>query len=237
MILARNLRVGAIYLGAAVALAACASAPVHYYTLVAPDDPGRVPAGTDPATIRFELLSFGVPADVDQPQLVVREGSERVALLDGERWIAPLSDEVHAALAADLARALPGQDVSALGAGGKPVLRIKLDLRRFESVPGAYALIEAAWSLRRLNDAAGSDGAAVGAAAGAAAAGAAAGVATGAAAGAAVAPATCATSVKEAVGSGYDALVRGHQRALHRLAAEIAASAVPYLAGQAVQCR
>ena len=234
MIPARNLRVGAIYLGAAIALAACASAPVHYYTLVAPDDPGRVPAGTDPAAIRFELLSFGVPADVDQPQLVVREGSERVALLDGERWIAPLSDEVHGALAADLARALPGQDVSTLGAGGKPVLRIKLDLRRFESVPGAYALIEAAWSLRRLNDAAGSDGAAVGAAAvGAAAVGAAAG----AAAGGTAAPATCATSVKEAVGSGYDALVRGHQRALHRLAAEIAATAVPYLAGQAVQCR
>src|SRR5271165_5086913 len=220
MILARNLRVGAIYLGAAVALAACASAPVHYYTLVAPDDPGSVPAGADPAAIRFELLSFGVPADVDQPQLVVREGSERVALLDGERWIAPLSDEVHAALAADLARELPGQDVSALGAGGKPVLRINLDLRRFDSVPGAYALIEAAWSLRRLNDAAGSDGVAVGAATGTAAA-----------------PATCTTSVKEAVGSGYDALVRGHQRALHRLAAEIAAAAVPYLAGQAVHCR
>ncbi len=93
---------------------------------------------------------LGVPADVDEPQLVVREGGERVDLLDGERWIAPLSDEVHAALTADLARALPGQDVSTLGAGGKSVLRIKLDLRRFESVPGAYALIEAAWSLRRL---------------------------------------------------------------------------------------
>jgi len=220
MILARHLRVGAICLGAAVTLAACASAPVHYYTLVAPDDAGRVPAGADPAAIRFELLGLGVPAEVDQPQLVVREGGERVDLLEGERWIAPLSEEVHAALAADLARALPGQDVSALGAGGKPVLRIKLDLRRFESVPGAYALIEAAWSLRRLNDAAGSDGAALGAAAGAAAA-----------------PATCTTRIKESVGLGIDALVRGHQRALHRLAAEIAATALPYLAGQAVQCR
>lgn len=210
MILARHLRVGAICLGAAVALAACASAPVHYYTLVAADDQGRVPAGADPAAIRFELLSLGVPADVDQPQLVVREGGERVDLLDGERWIAPLGDEVHAALAADLARALPGQDVSALGAGGKPVLRIKLDLRRFESVPGAYALIEAAWSLRRLGDAAGSD--------------------------AAAAPATCTTRVKEPVGFGIDALVRGHQRALHQLAAKIAATALPYLAGQAVQC-
>jgi uncharacterized protein len=209
MIRARNLRVGAVFLAASATLAACASAPVHYYTLVAQADQSRVSAAADPAAIQFELLSIGVPAEVDQPQLVVREGGERVDLLDGERWIAPLSDEVHTALAADLARALPGQDVSALGAGGKPVLRLKLDLRRFESVPGAYALIEAAWSLRRLNNGASSDG---------------------------TPTATCTTSVKETVGPGYDALVEGHQRALHRLAAEIAATALPYLAGQTVQC-
>src|ERR1700690_2163208 len=118
MIPVRTLRVGAIFLTAAVMLGACASAPVHYYTLVAPEAQGRVPEGSDPAAIQFELLSVGVPAEVDVPQLVVREGGERVGLLDGERWIAPLSDQVHAALTADLARALPGQDISALGAVG-----------------------------------------------------------------------------------------------------------------------
>jgi len=204
---ARDRLIGALTLAGAAMLGACASAPVHYYTLVAPATEDGVAVGAETGrTIQFELMTGAVPAQVDQPQLVVREGAQRVGLLDGERWIAPLGDEVHAALAADLARALPGQDVGKLIAGGKPVLRIKMDLRRFESAPGAYALIEAAWILRLPNDAS-------------------------------VAPLTCTTSISERVGPGYEALVRGHQRALGRLAAEIAAVAQPYVAGQAVHCR
>jgi uncharacterized lipoprotein YmbA len=130
----------------ALAMAACSSAPpMHYYTLVSP---ATAAAGTSAAPLRFELLPVRVPAQVDQPQLVVRQGGQGVALLNGERWIAPLADEVRSALSADLMRALPGQNVSGLPADGKPVLRISLDLRRFDSLPGDYALIDAAWSLR-----------------------------------------------------------------------------------------
>jgi uncharacterized lipoprotein YmbA len=179
-------------------VAACASAPIHYYTLVpasgdtATDVPTAAPAAP---RLQFELSRIGVPAQVDQPQLVVREGSQRVALLDGDRWIAPLGDEVRAALAADLARELPGQDVTGLAAGGKAVLHIKVDLRRFDSFPGAYALIEAAWTLR------GPRGAEPNAVL------------------------ECTTSVSEPVGLGMDALVVGHQRALAKLATAIAGAA------------
>jgi uncharacterized lipoprotein YmbA len=71
-----------------------------------------------------------------------------VALLGSERWIAPLADEVRSALSADLVRQLHGADLSGMAAGEKPRLRIKLDVRRFDSAPGAYALIDAAWSVR-----------------------------------------------------------------------------------------
>ncbi len=207
MIVARHPFVGAIASVAAAMLGACTSAPVHYYTLVAPDTRSPVPARPDTgAAIPFELSGLAIPAGADQPQLVVRAGAERVEVLEGERWIAPLSDEVHAALSADLAHALPGPDVTGLGAGAKPVLRIRLDLRRFESVPGAYALVEAVWSLRLAN-------------------------------GAAAEPMTCTSAIRETVESGYDALVRGHQRALGQLAADIAATARPYAAGQPAQCR
>lgn len=133
----------------AAALAACASAPMHYYTLVAPASsaPARAAA---PAPLRFELLPVGIPAQVDQPQLVVREGGQGVAVLQGQRWIAPLADEVRGALSADLSRQLGAQDVTGLPAGDGRVLRIKVDLRRFDSVPGRYALIDAAWSVRAL---------------------------------------------------------------------------------------
>jgi uncharacterized protein len=189
--------------GAALALAACASAPLHYYTLVAPAAEsaggGVAPAGDTPVSwgqpsLPFELLPVSVPAQVDQPQLVVREGGQGVALLGSERWIAPLNDEVRSALSADLARELHSQDVSGLPGNDKPLLRIKLDLRRFDSQPGSYALIEGAWSVRLLR-------------------------------GQHPAAPACTSRINETVGPGYDALVQGHQRAIGALAAQIAAAA------------
>lgn len=196
---------------AGLLLAACASAPLHYYTLVAPADEsasGLVApaAGASVApSLPFELLPVGVPAQVDQPQLVVREGGQGVALLGSERWIAPLGDEVRSALSADLARELHSADVSGLPGNDKPLLRIKLDVRRFDSAPGSYALIEAAWSVRLLH-------------------------------GARPATLACTSRVNEAVGPGYPALVQGHQRAIARLAAQIATAARALGEGQAPAC-
>ena len=189
--------------GAALALAACASAPLHYYTLVAPAAEAAgglvAPASDTPVSsgspsLPFELLPVSVPAQVDQPQLVVREGGQGVALLGSERWIAPLNDEVRSALSADLARELHSQDVSGMPGNDKPLLRIKLDLRRFDSQPGSYALIEGVWSVRLLR-------------------------------GQYPAALACTSRINEAVGPGYDALVQGHQRAIGALAAQIAAAA------------
>lgn len=196
MIRARYLVGGALTL----VLAACASAPLHYYTLVPP----APAAATDaPASFQFELLPVGIPAQVDQPQLVIRQGGQGVSILNGERWIAPLADEVRGALSTDLAEVLNTQDASGLPMSGKPRLRIKLDLRRFDSVPGSYALIDAAWSLRRLQGGA---------------------------------TLTCTSQIRQPVGPGYEALVRGHQEALRQLAGQIAAVAGPLAAGKAPSC-
>lgn len=130
---------------ATLVLVACASAPMHYYTLL----PSAAAEAPNPAaSIAFQVLPVSVPAQVDQPQLVVREGGQSVALLESERWIAPLADEVRGALAADLARELPGRDVGGMSAGSKPVLQVRLDLRRFDSQPASYALIAGAWSVQ-----------------------------------------------------------------------------------------
>ncbi|KRE87645.1 hypothetical protein ASG75_05890 [Rhodanobacter sp. Soil772] len=192
---------------AGLLLAACASAPLHYYTLVAPADEsaGGLVAPSVAPSLPFELLAVGVPAQVDQPQLVVREGGQGVALLGSERWIAPLGDEVRSALSADLARELHSADVSGLPGNGKPLLRIKLDVRRFDSAPGSYALIESAWSVRLLH-------------------------------GARPATLACTSRVSEAVGPGYPALVQGHQRAIARLAVQIATAARALGDGQAPAC-
>ncbi|GAB2559532.1 PqiC family protein [Rhodanobacter koreensis] len=194
-------------IGIALALTACASAPLHYYTLVAPaGEPADGAATSGTPSLPFELLPVGVPSQVDQPQLVVREGGQAVAMLNSERWIAPLGDEVRSALSGDLARELHSQDVSGLPGNDKPLLRIKLDLHRFDSLPGSYALIEGSWSIRVLHDAHGG------------------GVLA------------CTSRISEAVGPGYAALVQGHQRAIGQLAAQIATAARSLGDGQTVAC-
>jgi hypothetical protein len=136
--------------GAAM-LAACASAPVHYYTLVPASDSAPAESAAAPAPFQFELLPVGIPAQNDVPQLVVRQGGQAVSLLNGERWVAPLGDEVRGALSVDLAQRTHAQDISGgVAANGKPVLRIKVDLRRFDSSPGNYAQIDATWTVREL---------------------------------------------------------------------------------------
>jgi len=135
---------------AALVLGACrGSAPTHYYTLL-PPAADVAPATGAAGGFQFELLPVSVPAQVDQPQLVVRQGGQGVAMLQGERWIAPLGDEVRSALSADLTRDFHAQDVSGMPGQGKLAVRIKLDVRRFDSVPGSYAYVDAAWSVRPL---------------------------------------------------------------------------------------
>lgn len=191
---------GAATLAAVSALAACSSAPTHFHTLV----PGATVAPAVTAPFAIDVLPVGVPAQVDQPQLVVRQGDGSVALLEGEQWIAPLADEVRAAVAAELTRRLGAQDVHGLPqAAGRPLYRIKLDVRRFDSVPAQYALVEAAWSVR----ATGSERSL-----------------------------ECTASVREAVGPGYDALVRGHQQALMALADQIAVAVRGLAGGAAGHC-
>lgn len=191
---------------AALALAGCASAPMHYYTLIAPAA-AAAPAAVSPG-LAFELLPVSVPAQVDQPQLVIRQGGQGVALLNGERWIAPLGDEIRGALSADLAQALGRPDVSGLAHGSERVARIKVDVRRFDSQPGGYALLEAAWSVRLLGGSEADTGQVL----------------------------SCTSRFMQPVsGSGYDALVRGHQQALGKLAEQVAA-AVRGLAGGSAHC-
>jgi uncharacterized lipoprotein YmbA len=129
-------------------LAACASAPTHFYTLQ-----GSAPAPTDTAGIApqflIDVLPVAVPAQVDQPELLIRQSEQRMAVLDNERWAAPLATELRSALAVDLVGALGTRDMHGLAhPQAPPLYRIQLDIRRFDSWPGRHALIEADWNIR-----------------------------------------------------------------------------------------
>jgi len=184
-------------------LCACGvTVPTRYYTLFDAAD-FRAPRARA-ASFVVDVQPVGIPAQVDQPQLVVREGDAGMRVLEHERWVAPLADEVRGALTLMLGEQLAMQDAVATKApaAGQALLAVKVDVQRFDSVPGEYAEVAATWSLRYANRP----------------------------------PSVCTVHERQTVGQGYDELVRGHRRALARIATQIAAAARRLAAGAAVVC-
>ncbi|MGA9333035.1 MAG: PqiC family protein [Rudaea sp.] len=199
-----------------LALAACASAPTQFYTLL---PRAEIHAGTHAhAAFAIDVEPVVVPAEVDQAAWLVRTGQGQVALLDNERWAAPLGDELRAAFADALRRDTGASDMQLGNARTNlPVYRILIDVRRFESVPGQYALIQADWTVTRrdMNHLAAPDHNAdahdkVGSAS----------------------TLACSSQVSQPVEPGYAALAVGHQKALAGIADEIARAVRNLAAGK-----
>lgn len=133
----------------AFGLGGCASAPINYYTLVPSNSGPLLTTATRSSAFAFDLESVSVPLQVDQPQLVVRQAGASIALVETERWIAPLGDEIRDAIASDLVASHSGENLAGLPQGDRKLVKIRVDLRRFDSEPGVQASITAAWSLRR----------------------------------------------------------------------------------------
>ncbi|PLY99979.1 hypothetical protein CY652_23470 [Burkholderia sp. WAC0059] len=199
-----NLPVCASLVAFTLALGACASAPVHYYTLVSPATDSAV--ARQPAPFAIDVLPVGIPALLDQQPLVLRQGDSDVAVLDNERWAAPLGDEVRTALSAELVHRLGVQDVTGLARpAGKSVLTVKLQVRRLDAWPGHGVQLEADWSL-------------------------------GFAGNADTAHLTCHSRLQEATSGGYADLVRAQQRVVVRLADQIASNARGWAMSQTQGC-
>ncbi|MGF6090889.1 PqiC family protein [Pseudomonas sp. 18173] len=114
-------------------LVACRSDPIQFHTLTPAQsgDHSRTSVGV----IQIETLS--VPPQVDRAQIVIRQGNSGLAILETQWWGANLVDELRSALADQLSNS-PVQ--------GKYSVRV--DVQRFDSVPGQYALMDVKWRLR-----------------------------------------------------------------------------------------
>jgi uncharacterized protein len=133
----------------AASLAACSSpqAPRYHTLLPAPGEVAAPVQAAAPLSAPWELLRVRVPAQVDQPQFAVRGADDTMALLEQERWVAPLDSEIKGALAEELARDLGAREGVRLASQTKRAWRIRVDVQRFDSAPGRYARIEATWVL------------------------------------------------------------------------------------------
>jgi uncharacterized lipoprotein YmbA len=181
-----------LILACACTLAACSSPPVHYHTLLAP---AMAPATGAPAAFAIDVLPVGIPAQLDQQQLVVRDGASGLVVQDGERWSGPYADEIRNALAAQLASSLNVRDVTGLGtASGTTVMRIQVQVRRFDAWVGDKVQFDGTW---RLNLAGADDKSRL----------------------------LCSSRFEIPAPGGYPQVVQAQQRVLGKLAAEIAGSA------------
>ncbi|MBD9515795.1 MULTISPECIES: membrane integrity-associated transporter subunit PqiC [Pseudomonadaceae] len=111
-------------------LGGCSSAPVHYHTLL-PAQPGSPASGQ----VRVERVLL--PPQVDRSQMVVRQGGSGLVILETEWWGANLVDEFGNALQDQLGAPAPGASL------------LRVEVQRFDSVPGQYSLLEAQWRLRK----------------------------------------------------------------------------------------
>ena len=187
-----------IGLGLALLLSTgCARSPQRsYYSLQGPAAAQpRGPAFT-PGRMDVVLGPVTLPDSVDRPQIVTRDGENRLAIDDLHRWAQPLTGEVAAVLAASLYRDLG--KTTLVGIQGKetaasdPLFRVAVDIQRFEAAPGQSATVEAAWMIRLKGS---------------------------------VAPLRGLSQAREpATDASYDALAKAYARALGRISREIAAA-------------
>ena len=129
-------------------ITACASTPIRYHTLVPSlGNSPSVHSSTYRLGERIKVEEVSVPSEVDRSELVVRQPDGGVTLWENHLWLAPLPEEVKAALLAEMQQRLaltPQSDRNAIA----PWVSLRIDIARFEAVPGRYAAIEANWELR-----------------------------------------------------------------------------------------
>ncbi|MFJ2709299.1 membrane integrity-associated transporter subunit PqiC [Pseudomonas sp. NPDC087346] len=118
-------------LAACLLLGACRSDPISFHTLT----PVQLPNTRAGTQIPIEAIT--VPPQVDRPQIVIRQGNSGLAILETQWWGASLADELRSALTDQLSNA-----------GGRGNVSVRLDVQRFDSIPGQYGLIDVKWRLR-----------------------------------------------------------------------------------------
>jgi uncharacterized protein len=125
-------------------LGSCASTAPRFYTLV--PESAHASSATGAAGYRLEVDPVTIPAQVDRLELVTRLPDGGVVIADGDRWIAPVADELQNALSVELLNRLGG--VYPADATAPALVSVRLNVERFESSPNRYALIEASWHLK-----------------------------------------------------------------------------------------
>jgi uncharacterized lipoprotein YmbA len=131
-------------------LAGCASSPKeHFYTLSVAPSFSVDKSNTTQAQYNVAVGPVKVPEIVDRPQFVIRQGGNRVELVEQHRWAQSLNAEIAMALAQDLVQQLPQARVSLFNdyAARKPDCRVMMDIERFDATLGEAVTVQGLWTI------------------------------------------------------------------------------------------
>lgn len=175
----------------AMLLAGCASTrPSQYYALSS----SAIPAGATMANISISVGPVSIPASVDRPQIVVRNGPNQVSLAEFDRWASPLKSDIARVIADNLATVLGTPQVSVFpqSSAAEATYRARIDVLRLESELGKGVTLDVLWTVSSGTKCPSRSGRT--------------------------------TLTEPVQGDGYAELVAAHSRALGRLSGEIAAT-------------
>ena len=137
--------------GVAAWLGACGTAQAPTFHSLMPAATAAGPGISATGSLAWEVLPVTVPAQVDQPQWVVQAVDGSLAVLEQQRWIAPLGAEIGAAVAERLTQVVGAPAAASSVVPGKQ-WRIRVEVQRFDSTPGRETRLEARWALRSAAD-------------------------------------------------------------------------------------
>ena len=135
---------------ALVSLLGCAQVtPTRFYTLSSVlAAPGETDARPD-GDLAVGVSAVTLPDYLNRPQLVIRDGSNRVVLSDFANWIEPLQSMFARTLAENLSILLGTDDVLTLPQRRpfQPDYQVDVEVARFDTDTAGHAVLDARWWL------------------------------------------------------------------------------------------
>lgn len=136
------------------ALGGCAATqPTSFYTLAAAGEgeerPPRAAGGRERLTVGLGPVTL--PAYLDRPEIVTREGANQVRLAEFHRWAEPLEPLLARTMAQDLYRLLDAEDVVPIPQRRDIALDrvIEVEFSRLDADPEGRVTLDARWWIYR----------------------------------------------------------------------------------------
>jgi len=120
-----------------------------YYALSSASGAAAGPAIASEPDLGLVVGPLDFPRYLDRPEIVRRDGANRLVVLDAHRWGGSLRTDVLRVVADDLGRLLGTARVAVYPAEARfPIgYRVAIDLRQFEAVADDRVELRAAWTI------------------------------------------------------------------------------------------